>query len=428
MRRSETFCASESGTHPPRPLLPVWLEVAQFGGQERVYGPGRLSGTGRPMNRIRPVNRLLILVVSTLLVVVGASAAGLAAPITGANQAEPAAESERPPPSGPGAPAVIGDPDATVIEFSVLPSADDPTQMETVVILQRGGGRRVCVNLKSTDVIVRSYRKSGDEPFTPSIPGDIRGLTSGDTGELVGFNETNVFIRPHTLDDGFTNSDECFVATDAEGCFLPVDDDCDQTLEEGDVACVMGTISRTGCSLADHVGLTRQMRILVALNQPPGEAPIITAADIAGAPELAPPDQPGATLPGGPAPGGPTDGTTPGGSGGGDLVDVPNVIGMTLDQATATITGAGLVVGNVTIQGQQTGSLMDTIVRPAHAQEEPKCCVQDPVACQVCVEPGTSVDMVFCPEAAIPEPSTLALFATGLGLLILIAWRRRRRG
>ena len=428
MRRSETFCAIESGTHSPRPLLPVWLEVTQFGGQERVYGPGRLSGMGRAKNRIRPVNRLLILVVSTLLVVVGASAAGLAAPITGANQAEPAADTDQAPAPRAGAPAAIGNSNDMVIEFSVLPSADDPTQMETVVILQRGGGRRVCVNLKSTDVIVRSYRKRGDEAFTPSIPGDIRGLTSGDTGELVGFNETNVFIRPHTLDDGFTNSDECFVATDAEGCFLPVDDDCDQTLEEGDVACVMGTISRTGCSLVDHAGLTRQMRILVALNQPPGEAPIITAADIAGAPELAPPDQPGAALPGGPAPGGPTDGTTIGGGGGGDLVDVPNVIGMTLEQATTTIIGASLVVGNVTIQGQQTGSLMDTIVRPAHAEEEPKCCVQDPVACEVCRAEGTSVDMVFCPEAAIPEPSTLALFATGLGLLILFAWRRRRRG
>ncbi len=428
MRRSETFCAIRSGTPAPRPLLSVWLEVAQFGDRERVYGPGRLSSTGRPMNRIRPVNRLLTLVMSTLLVVVGTSAAGLAAPITGANQAEPAAESERPPPSGPGTPAVIGDPDATVIEFSVLPSADDPTQMETVVILQQGGGRRVCVNLKSTDVITRAYRKSGDEPFTPSIPGDIRGLTSGDTGNLVGFNDSKIFIRPHSPEDEFTNSDECFVATDAEGCFLPVDDDCDQPLEEGDVACVMGTISRTGCSLVDHAGLTRQMKILVALNQPPGEAPIITAADIAGAPELAPPDQPGAALPGGPAPGGPTDGTTVGGSGGGALVDVPNVIGMTLAQATAAITGASLIVGNVTIQGQQTGSLMDTIVRPAHAVEEPKCCVQDPVSCQVCADPFTSVDMVFCPEAAIPEPSTLALFATGLGLLILFAWRRRRRG
>ena len=29
--------------------------------------------------------------------------------------------------------------------------------------------------------------------------------------------------------------------------------------------------------------------------------------------------------------------------------------------------------------------------------------------------------------AAIPEPSTLALFAMGLGLLILITWRQRRR-
>jgi hypothetical protein len=180
--------------------------------------------------------------------------------------------------------------------------------------------------------------------------------------------------------------------------------------------------------LVDHAGLTRQMKILVALNQPPGEAPIITAADIAGAPELAPPDQPGAALPGGPAPGGPTDGTTVGGSGGGALVDVPNVIGMTLAQATAAITGARLVVGNVTIQGQQTGSLMDTIVRPAHAVEESVVVSQSPTACTTCVSLGTLVDIDLSALAAIPEPSTLALFATGLGLLILFAWRRRRRG
>jgi hypothetical protein len=372
---------------------------------------------------------LLILVVSTLLVIVGASAAGLAAPITGVNQAEPTPGADEVPAPDAATRAPVGNPGATVIEFSVMPSADDPTRMETVVILQQGGGKKVCVNLKSTDVITRAYRKSGDEPFIPSIPGDIRGLTSGDSGELVGFNESKLFIRPHTLDDEFTNSDECFVTTDAEGCFLPVDDDCDQTLEEGDVACILGTISREGCSVLDHAGLARQLRILITLNQPPGEAPIITAADIAAAPEIVTLEQPGADLPGGPAPGGPTDGTTVGGSGGGaNLVDVPNVIGMTLGQATSAITGASLVVGNVTIAGQQAGSLMDTIVRPAHAQEVSVVVTQDPDPCQVCVVPFTPVAMVLSAQAAIPEPSTLALFATGLGLLILFAWRRRRRG
>ena len=246
MRRSETFCASESGTHSPRPLLPGWLEVAQFG-EERVYGPSRLFGTDKPVNRIRPVNRLLILVVSTLLVVVGTSAAGLAAPITGSNQAEPASESERPPPSVSGAPAVIGDPDATVIEFSVGPSASDPNKMETIIIVQQKGGRSICVNQSTSDIISRSYRKRGDEPFAPAVPTEIRGLTSGDSGDLVGFNDIKIFIRPHSPEDEFTTSDECFIAAEAEACFVADQEDCDQHLEQGDFICVGDTISSSGC-------------------------------------------------------------------------------------------------------------------------------------------------------------------------------------
>ncbi len=321
----------------------------------------------------------------------------------------------------------VDNPDDTVIEFSLVPSATDPNKIETIVILQQSGGRKVCVNLSSNEIISRSYRKRGDEPFAPTIPSQIRGLTSGNLGDVTGFTSSKIFIRPHGPEDDFTDTNECFVAAEAEGCFIAGEEDCDQELAEGDFVCVGDGISSSGCPVSDHADLARELRIILAVNEPPGEEPIITAADIAGAPELAPPGQPGATLPGGPAPGGPTDGTTIGGSGGGGLVDVPNVIGMTLEQATTTILGAGLIVGNVTTQGQQTGSLLDTIVRRAHAVEEPVCCAQDPAACQVCAEPGTPVDMVFCPQAAIPEPSTLAMFATGLGLLVLIAWRRRRR-
>ncbi len=439
MRRSETFCAIQSGTPTPRPLLPVWLDVAQYGGQERVYGPGRLSGTGRPMNRIRPVNRLLILVVSTLLVVVGASAAGLAAPITGSNQAVPATDAAQAP--SPADAAFGGDANAVVIEFSVMPSADDPTRMETIVILQQGGGRRICVNLKSTDVITRSYRKRGGEPFSPAIPGDIRGFTSGDTGSLVGFNDTTVFIRPHTIDDTFTNQNECFIAGEAEGCFLPDGEDCDQRLEEGEVACVLGTISRAGCSLLDHASLSRQMRVLVALNQPPGEAPIITAADIAQAPEvIVTPEEPGADLPTGPAPDGPTGEAPPSGGGGGeDLVIVPNVVGLSVPVGIGVMTNARLTVGTVVVT-RQFSALDDLFISSARAA----ICLPEPALCD---DPGATIDSQDCVPGEsvppftvcnltagllvippdIPEPSSLALFAAGLGLLILMTWWRRRR-
>ena len=434
MRRSKPSYANESGTDAPRPSLQARL-------------------------------RRCMLALS-LLLGAAATAPALAAPITGENQPGPSGESadapDLPAPKVPAAQsptdaAFGGDTDATVIEFSVLPSADDPTKMETVVILQRGGGRRVCVNLKSTDVIVRSYRKRGDEPFSPAIPGEIRGLTSGDSGDLIGFNETKVFIRPHTTDDEFTNPDECFFAVGAEGCFLPDEADCDQRLEEGDVACVVETISRAGCSLLDHANLLRQLRILITLNQPPGEAPIITAADIAAAPEIV--AAPQAPAPAGPAPASPTGEAPPSGAGGGAppsdtgggpaLVDVPNVVGLSLLNAERVITSGGLVVGTVTIVGDvgdQFGSLEFGIIGSARAQvpstlPPPVLAALIVIAqstllpngatidgpCFTCVPLGTAVDVVAePPEAVIPEPSTLTLFGMGLGLLILITcWRRR---
>ncbi len=379
------------------------------------------------------IDRYRIFLVCLLLASTGLTDAW-AAPITGSTQPDTTPDTAAAPAADADEPAGGDDPGATVIEFSVLPSADDPTRMETVVILQRGGGRRVCVNLKSTDVIVRSYRKRGDEPFEPSIPSEFRGLTSGNAGVLEAFNETKVFIRPYTPEDTFDNPDECFVTGEAEGCFLPDVEDCDQTLEEGDVACIMGTISRTGCSLADHTKLTRETRILVTLNQPPSEEPIITAADIEAAPELpVPPEAPEGGLPEGPGPGGPTGEVPIVSSGGGSLVPVPNVIGMTLADAEAAIIAADLMLGDVTEEtADVVGSLGNPFIRSARAQVcvAERVCSQFPLSTDVTgilVAQGTSVSVgIGVALAAIPEPSSLALFAMGLGLLILITWRRRR--
>jgi hypothetical protein len=404
-----------------------------------------------------------MLALSLLLGAAVATAPALAAPITGENEPGPSGESadaldtpalQDPAALSPDDAAVGENSDAMVIEFSVMPSADDPTKMETVVILQRGAGRRICVNLKSSDVIVRSYRKRGDEPFAPAVPGDIRGLTSGDTGNLIGFNETNVFIRPHTIDDAFTSQDECFIAGEAEGCFLPEEgEDCDQRLEEGEVACVQGAISRAGCSVVDHASLARQLRILVTLNQPLGETPIITEADIAQAPEVAAPEEAGADLPAAPAaPAGPTDEAPPSGSGGGeepveepveDVVLVPDVVGMPVPVGIQVLTDARLTVGTVFVT-RQFSALDDLFIKSAWAftcvgpnpedcdnpsstiiDQGPDCVAgtEVPPFITVC----NDVQGVLVLSTAIPEPPSLALFATGIGLLILMTWWRRRR-
>jgi hypothetical protein len=418
MRREIAFCATRSGTgalaRPPAVR----------------HGPA----LARAIRRIPP------LMFSLLLGLTLSSASGLAAPITGETQAEPAAE-----PAGPltlqdpAAPAVEpsfgGDADATVIEFSIVPSASDPNKMETIIILQQGGGKKVCVNQNSSDIISRGYRPQGEAPFNPNVPGEIRGLSSGDSGELVGFNDIKVFIRPHSSADEFTDTDECFRVAEVEACFVADGEDCDQELTEGELLCVGDGISSSGCAVADHTNLMRRLRIMVALNQPLGETPIITAADVAAAPGLALPNgdsgEPSGEPPAGPAPAGPTADEPVGGSGGGpNLVTVPDVFGKTLAEATGIITGVGLVVGDVATQDQQAGLLLPSPIRPAHAQGqacEPGTVITQAPPAGTLVPPETPVNLVLCAQAAeIPEPSSLVLFAVGLGLLILFTWSRRR--
>jgi len=406
-----------------------------------LWKPFRINVLGartiRPLRQVTLLRRTLALALSILLGAVVALAPASAAPITGENQAAPAAEAapelDVPALQDPAAlsaePTFSGDADATVIEFSIVPSTSDPSKVETVIIVLQQGGKTICANQSTSDVISRGYLSRGDAPFDPQVPGEIRGLASGDAGELVGFNDTKVFIKPHTPEDEFSDPDECFQVAEVEACFVPDGEDCDQMLQEGDAVCVGDSISSTGCPVTAHGDLMRRLRIMVALNQPPGEAPIITAADLAGAPELAPPSgepgEPGG-LPAGPGPAGPTA-EPPSGSGGGALIPVPNVVGLTLEQASTAITTVGLTVGNVTTQGQASYPF-PTVIRSAHAAPAPPVVLsQTPPAFTLCL-PFCPVSLVLsAAEADIPEPSALALFALGLGLLILLTWRHRRR-
>ena len=358
-----------------------------------------------------------------------------AAPIVGETQEETAISGEA---ITPLALPVVQTND-TVIEFSVQPSASDLEKMETIIVLQRAGGRDICVNHNATDLIVRAYA-SDPETFIPEVPSEIVGLTTGHRGQFVGFNKARVFIKPATEADLFNNPDECFAVDGLEGCFVPATVDCDQQLQQGDYVCVADVIRQRDCAIGDHTDLERQLRIMLALNAPLGTEPIITAAGIRETPELTQaPDLDGRAggLPSG-------FGAAPNfssgfsGSGGSQLVAVPNVVGLPLSSAQSVITGANLTVGQITASQQSgIGQLGALLIGSAHAQVGPgalppgvsasSIVVSQTPAAGSLVPLGTVINMVAAAAAAIPEPSTMSIAAVGFGLVLLFAWRTRRR-
>lgn len=178
----------------------------------------------------------------------------------------------------------------------------------------------------------------------------------------------------------------------------------------------MGTISRTGCSVTELTNLTRQLRIAISLNQPAGEAPIVTEAGVTSAPAVTAPEGPAADLPSGEAPAGPTAEAPPTGGGSENIptVSVPSLIGLTVPAATALLNSpefALLDLGTITTPPNDTGLI--TVQNPGVGTS---------------VSTLTLVDVVLgAEEPGIPEPSTFMLFALGLSLLIIMTWWQRRR-
>jgi len=186
------------------------------------------------------------------------------------------------------------------------------------------------------------------------------------------------------------------------------------------------------------------LRKMVALNE---EAPIITEAgliptgpveplDILESPEFE--DALGQPVAGSPI----SDiiNSTPDIGGGGTTAElpVPNILNMTRQEAEDAIKLAGFTVGNVTTvpaDGQNFGSFR--LIRSAFAAPQPPAsaspclieavCVQDPgPGC--CL--GATLPVNFATgimQSEVPEPSSLALFITGLLLLVGLVWWRLRR-
>jgi len=365
----------------------------------------------------------------------GLSMAAEAAPILGETQAgqapaqAPAGQTAAVP-SAPAATPPLVSSKSTVLEFTILPSRNNPDQMETTIILQQGGDNVVCVNHASQDIIVRSYEARSD-PFDPDIPSPIAGQDSGHTGELAGFNSKKLFIKPDTPDDRFDAIDEPFDVGGFEGVFKPDEVECDEILTEGETVCVDVVIRAGDCAVIQHAGLERELRLMLALNS----VPIIAPA--AGRPfdqqtgpvfGVNPPTAPGGGLPSGGVGAAPNFSGSFSGSGGGSaLVTVPNVIGLPLTNAMTVITGQGLTVGTIAAsQANNTGLLDGLFITTAFAQTFPENVTgESTVVDQVPpggsqVAPGTSIDLVAQANAVpVPEPSTLSIFI--LGILLALA-------
>lgn len=331
--------------------------------------------------------------------------------------------------------------DATIIHFSVLPT-EAGGENETRIFVQRKGGRDVCVTIRSEDLISRSYRKKDEEPFSPSVPSTIQGDTSGQRGQLVGFNETKVFIEPDSPDNDF-KLNECFTAGNAEGCFIDDVDECDMHLDEYEEVCVGNAVSEGACTGADHAGAIDLLKKMLAVNEQEtlvtGAGPVTGPGDVVETPEIGGLFQPpgeggGRPLVTGPTVTGPLGHTLVPGGGSTDLTIVPNLIGMTESQARNALESAMLQIGNISFASIESGTSVAglLLIRPAHAQQQNcdfqvnnnEVCSQSERAGAI-VPVGLAVSVILQTGSNVPEPATLFLFVTGLLLVIFLFHRTR---
>ena len=276
------------------------------------------------------------------------------------------------------------------------------------------------------------------EPFSSADVGTIlEGAESRDAGTVVSVDQRYgrrggvVTIQPGSDADQFLLPDESFtIAGVRKARFTTVLADCvDVAAGQQTTVAEGGLPSQPQLTTAEFLDQERLMRLLVAVSEAaeagelaPEAGPTAPAARTAlpfgiGMPIGGPSAFPSPALP---SVGG-------GGGGGGErFVTVPNVIGTTVGEARSTIEGAGLSVGNVTIRPQR--AMLEGIIGVAWAQENLIVIGQDP-------DPGTLVSAfdppavnleAEAPPAAIPEPASLLLFATGLACILIVMARRRK--
>lgn len=349
-----------------------------------------------------------------------------AAPILGENQDREIVDR----PSTPIIRPTAFQPDAAVIHFSVLPSPANPDRFETTIFVQKDGGRRICVNHTSPTIIVRSYQ-SGSDQFEPDIPAPIEGEESNDVGELAGFNNKKLFIRPRDTDDRFDSPEERFSVGQYEGNFQRDEFECDQELTEGDFACLDDVIRTMNCDLTQHASQVRDLRMMIAMNSIPVIAPAAGRFNGFPGPGSGPSlfGQPSGQIGAAPVFSG-----SFGGSGSDGLLLVPNVVGLPLPSAISVIATSGFVLGSVKQQSSSTANLLKGLfISTAHAQEVTGGTVinQTPTG-GTRQQPGIKVNLIVqggLSPVSVPEPSSLSIFVVGMLIMggAYLYFRRRQR-
>ena len=329
----------------------------------------------------------------------------------------------------------------------------DPVQAAhdegTVLLISRPSGLdpATAARVKEITAVLDGYLAGRSGPGicaplpNPLGPADIGkplvGLTSGDTGRIEAIEDREkpgegiVTIQPRGEEDQFIVADEDFAVDKVrKGKFTETVNDCVTVATGEETTTLPGGIPGDPQSISTLLqDQARALQVMIALNTQATTPPVPGVGTAA----------PGPTGPIGPGfPGGgigsfPSSTLQPtnqaGGSGGEDLVVVPNLIGLTESEARGKISSADLRVGDVTF-ARLLRSPLDGIIGVALAQstgQEPLVSAQDP-APGTRVPPDTRVDIVLVAQATdAPEPSTLPLLLIALGGVALLIWWHKRR-
>jgi Tfp pilus assembly protein PilF len=279
----------------------------------------------------------------------------------------------------------------------------------------------------------------------PIGPQDIGKKLTGDqsdnSGTITALEETKnkpgeglLTINPLGPKDQFLLADEPFTIEGIrKGRFTPDVNDC-ATVDAGEetTVAVGGTPSDPVPISALMQQLARNLLVMIALNSQSQTAAPAPSAGPGGPVSGGPAGGGGGGAAGGAGGGGFPSAVLPGlgaGSGGSDLIPVPNLIGLTETQARGRISSAGLSVGNVTTVSSLYPSDFG-LVSSAYAQtptNPPVVVGQSPQPGFLCT-PGCPIDFQLSSTSeAMPEPSSLSMIVVALAALGLLLWRGRRR-